>query len=125
MIIINKNSKKFDFRNNENNESLFNGKGNFNNGDNVIIDDEKYEKNKMENDERQILMWLEERDEIESEELNKIAKIVLDRIKDKLSGTDFNKDVVYDTKMQVQKLITQATSDENLAQSYLGWCPFW
>ena len=70
-------------------------------------------------------MWLEERDEIESEELNKIAKIVLDRIKDKLSGTDFNKDVVYDTKMQVQKLITQATSDENLAQSYLGWCPFW
>ena len=121
---INKNNKKFDFRNNENNESLFNGKGNFNNGDNVIIDDEKYEKNKMENDERQILMWLEERDEIESEELNKIAKIVLDRIKDKLSGTDFNKDVVYDTKIQVQKLITQATSHENLAQSYLGWCPF-
>ena len=95
----------------------------FNNEDNAIIDDD--EKNKMENDERQILMWLEERDEIESEELNKIAKIVLDRIKDKLSGTDFNKDVVYDTKMQVQKLITQATSDENLAQSYLGWCPFW
>jgi len=119
----NKNSKKFDFGNNENNESLFNRKKNFNNEDNAIIDDD--EKNKMENDERQILMWLEERDEIESEELNKIAKIVLDRIKDKLSGTDFNKDVVYDTKMQVQKLITQATSDENLAQSYLGWCPFW
>jgi FKBP12-rapamycin complex-associated protein len=79
----------------------------------------------MENDERQILMLLEERDEIESEELNKIAKIVLDRIKDKLSGKDFNKNIIYDTKMQVQKLISQATSHENLAQSYLGWCPFW
>ena len=79
----------------------------------------------MENDERQILMLLEERDEIESEELNKIAKIVLDRIKDKLSGTDFNKNIVYDYKMQVDKLIILATFHENLAQSYLGWCPFW
>ena len=91
----------------------------------IIEEDENYEKNKMENDERQILMLLEERDEIESEELNKIAKIVLDRIKDKLSGKDFNKNIIYDTKMQVQKLISQATSHENLAQSYLGWCPFW
>jgi FKBP12-rapamycin complex-associated protein len=64
-------------------------------------------------------------DEIESEELNKIAKIVLERINDKLQGTDFVKTVPLDVKNQVEKLIKQATSHENLAQSYLGWCPFW
>jgi len=26
---------------------------------------------------------------------------------------------------QVQHLILQATSHENLCQSYIGWCPFW
>ncbi len=26
---------------------------------------------------------------------------------------------------QVQRLIEQATSHENLCQSYIGWCPFW
>jgi FKBP12-rapamycin complex-associated protein len=64
-------------------------------------------------------------DEIESEELNKIAKMVLERINDKLQGTDFNKNVQLDIKSQVEKLIKQATSHENLSQSYLGWCPFW
>ena len=66
----------------------------------------------------------EENDEIDLEELNKIAQIVLDRIQDKLSRTDFNPDIVYDVKSQIDKLIQQATSNENLAQSYLGWCPF-
>ena len=28
-------------------------------------------------------------------------------------------------KEQVKQLIDQATSHENLSQSYLGWCPFW
>ncbi|KAL5705931.1 non-specific serine/threonine protein kinase [Ranunculus cassubicifolius] len=28
-------------------------------------------------------------------------------------------------KLQVQKLILQATSHENLCQNYVGWCPFW
>ncbi len=64
-------------------------------------------------------------DEIESEELNKIAKIVLERINDKLQGTDFSKNIQLDVKNQVEKLIKQATSHENLSQSYLGWCPFW
>ena len=27
--------------------------------------------------------------------------------------------------VQVQRLIQQATSHENLCQSYIGWCPFW
>jgi len=26
---------------------------------------------------------------------------------------------------QVHRLLSQATSDENLCQSYIGWCPFW
>jgi FKBP12-rapamycin complex-associated protein len=26
---------------------------------------------------------------------------------------------------QVQRLIAQAISHENLCQSYIGWCPFW
>ena len=88
-------------------------------------EEEKKEKKKMEDDERQIFNLFEEKDEIESEELNKIAQMVLDRIQNKLSGTDFYQDSVCDAKTQVDKLITQATSYENLAQSYLGWCPFW
>ena len=87
--------------------------------------EEKIEKKKMEDDERQIFNSFEEKDEIESEELNEIAQIVLERIQDKLSGTDFYPNVVIDAKTQVDKLIIQATSYENLAQSYLGWCPFW
>ena len=89
---------------------------------------EKDEKKKMENDERQIFILYEENDEIDeidSEQLNNIAQIVLDRIQDKLSGTDFNPDIIYDVKNQVNELIKSATSYENLAQSYLGWCPFW
>ena len=88
-------------------------------------EEEKKEKKKMEDDERQIFNLFEEKDQIESEELNKIAQMVLDRIQNKLSGTDFYQDSVCDAKTQVDKLITQATSYENLAQSYLGWCPFW
>ena len=89
---------------------------------------EKDEKKKLENDERQIFILYEENDEIDeldSEELNNIAQIVLDRIQDKLSGTDFKPDIIYDVKNQVNELIKSATSYENLAQSYLGWCPFW
>jgi len=88
-------------------------------------EDEKIEKKKMEEDERQIFNLFEEKDEMESEKLNTIAQIVLDRIQDKLSGTDFYPDTVCDPQTQVDKLIMQATSYENLAQSYLGWCPFW
>ena len=95
----------------------------------------------MESTERQLFNLFEERgiilqklknkylnlnlDEIESDELNKIAKIVLERISDKLQGTDFNKKNQLDVKNQVERLIRQATSHENLSQSYLGWCPFW
>ena len=89
---------------------------------------EKDKKKKLENDERQMFNLYEENDEIDeldSEQLNNIAKIVLDRIQNKLSGTDFNPNIIYDVKNQVNELIKSATSYENLAQSYLGWCPFW
>ena len=86
------------------------------------------EKKKMVDDERQMFILYEENDEIDeidSDKLNNIAKIVLNRIHDKLIGTDIRPDTFYDAKSQVDELIKSATSNENLAQSYLGWCPFW
>lgn len=86
----------------------------------------------MGSEERQLFNLFEELgiesfilDDVETEELNKIAKIVLERITDKLQGTDFQKNIQLDIKSQVEKLIKQATSSENLAQSYIGWCPYW
>ena len=89
------------------------------------VEKEKVEKKRIENEERQILNDYEENDEIEFEELNKIAQIILNRITQKLTGMDFNNDNPLEVKEQIDRLINQATSNENLAQSYLGWCPFW
>ena len=47
------------------------------------------------------------------------------RVRDKLTGRDFGNDVPLGTSTQVNKLILQATSHENLSQCYIGWCPFW
>jgi FKBP12-rapamycin complex-associated protein len=38
-------------------------------------------------------------------------------------GEDMGKDL--EVPAQVQRLVLQATSHENLCQSYIGWCPFW
>ena len=61
--------------------------------------------------------------------LNEKALKVIRRVQDKLTGTDFpdSRDgedplVVQD---QVQRLIIQATSSENLCQLFIGWCAFW
>lgn len=89
------------------------------------IEDIDLEKKRMGSAERQLYIEFEEREEVESDDLNKIAKIVLERIIDKLQGTDFSKVETLDVVKQVEKLIKQATSHENLSQSYLGWCPFW
>ena len=90
------------------------------------IEKERDEKKQIENEERQLLNYYEENnDEIEFEELNKIAQLVLNRIKQKLTGFDFNNDNPLTVKDQIDRLINQAKSDENLSQSYLGWCPFW
>lgn len=64
-----------------------------------------------------------------NEVLNERAVIVMARMSNKLTGRDFPIGVDLEpgltVKSQVQKLIAQATSHENLCQSYVGWCPFW
>ncbi|KAF5809368.1 putative non-specific serine/threonine protein kinase [Helianthus annuus] len=83
-----------------------------------------------------------------NEVLNELAVVVMARMNNKLTGRDFSTcsslpttapgenttlisgdtrevDHGLSVKLQVQKLILQATSHENLCQSYVGWCPFW
>lgn len=63
-------------------------------------------------------------------ELNERALSVISRVHNKLTGRDFgdrrnqgrNPLTVPE---QVHKLIQQATSTENLCQSFSGWCPWW
>lgn len=63
--------------------------------------------------------------------LNERAVAVMKRMSDKLTGRDFIGDGLPQSgesdsiASQVQRLISQATSHENLCQSYIGWCPFW
>jgi FKBP12-rapamycin complex-associated protein len=61
--------------------------------------------------------------------LNEKALKVIRRVQDKLSGTDFHPSTEgidpLDVQDQVQKLIVQATSTENLCQLFIGWCAFW
>jgi len=59
------------------------------------------------------------------EATNKRALQIVNRVKDKLTGRDFNKDEAIDVEKQVDLLIQQATSRANLCQAYIGWCPFW
>ncbi|CAO2815870.1 unnamed protein product [Amaranthus hypochondriacus] len=85
-----------------------------------------------------------------NEVLNERAVMVMARMSNKLTGRDFSaassstgatqhgadnsnlasgdaREVEHglSVKLQVQKLIAQATSYENLCQNYVGWCPFW
>lgn len=66
-----------------------------------------------------------------SEVLNERAVAVMERMSAKLTGRDFAGDGAAtgaesdSVQQQVQRLIQQATSHENLCQSYIGWCPFW
>lgn len=59
------------------------------------------------------------------EAINKKALAVVNRVRDKLTGRDFDSAVTSEVPQQVDLLIQQATSHENLCQSYIGWCPFW
>lgn len=73
------------------------------------------------------LMSLADRDQgsggMYEETLNAKALKVIRRVQDKLSGNDFlENDGVEE---QVQRLIVQATSTENLCQLFVGWCAFW
>jgi FKBP12-rapamycin complex-associated protein len=61
----------------------------------------------------------------QSEGLNKKALDIVQRVRDKLTGRDFNPKDCLSVKDQVDLLICQATNNENLCQCYIGWCPFW
>jgi len=61
----------------------------------------------------------------EPEALNTKAIAVINRVRDKLTGSDFNPSKPLDIHPQVDLLVEQATSHENLCQCYIGWCPFW
>uniref|UniRef100_A0A915JVW2 non-specific serine/threonine protein kinase n=1 Tax=Romanomermis culicivorax TaxID=13658 RepID=A0A915JVW2_ROMCU len=56
---------------------------------------------------------------------SKRALQVIQRIRDKLAGRDFNPIESLDVHTQVELLVQQAISHENLCQCYIGWCPFW
>lgn len=59
-------------------------------------------------------------------QLNAKALSVVERVKKKLAGRDFDDGKrVLSVQVQVDRLIQQATSHENLCQLYYGWCPFW
>lgn len=62
-----------------------------------------------------------------AEALNEKALKVIRRVEDKLMGTDFPDcdGRPLDVADQVQRLIVQATSSENLCQLFIGWCSFW
>ncbi|KAI0064021.1 atypical/PIKK/FRAP protein kinase [Artomyces pyxidatus] len=56
---------------------------------------------------------------------NDRALAVYNRVQHKLTGRDFNPDTILPVNAQVDKLILQATSLENLCQCFSGWCAFW
>ncbi|KAL9089004.1 MAG: hypothetical protein Q9159_002807 [Coniocarpon cinnabarinum] len=71
-----------------------------------------------------------------TEQQNQRALQVLSRVKEKLTGRDFNRPpsvntpqpsepLELDVEEQVERLILEATNLENLCQHYIGWCSFW
>eukprot|EP01083_Nonionella_stella_P022317 61746_1 len=65
-----------------------------------------------------------EQKENQSDVLNERAIQVIERVSNKLTGRDFANEVL-EVPAQVERLIQQATSHENLCQCYMGWCPTW
>ncbi|TGZ84962.1 FAT-domain-containing protein [Ascodesmis nigricans] len=59
------------------------------------------------------------------EQQNQKAMQVLERVRAKLTGTDFGGKEELEVARQVAKLIEQAVNWENLCQHYIGWCSFW
>ncbi|CAH8510940.1 unnamed protein product [Schistosoma margrebowiei] len=51
------------------------------------------------------------------------ARSVMERIRQKLTGTE--RDQMMSVSAQVDFLIREATSNQNLCQMYIGWCAFW
>jgi len=59
----------------------------------------------------------------EPEALNERAVRVIHRVHNKLTGREFGEELT--VSQQVQCLIEQATSHQNLCQCFVGWCPYW
>mmetsp|Transcript_16914 Transcript_16914/g.18791 ORF Transcript_16914/g.18791 Transcript_16914/m.18791 type:complete len:310 (-) Transcript_16914:171-1100(-) len=76
---------------------------------------------------REVMSLLEGQEGTANEEaLNEKALKVIRRVQKKLSGTDLDESgEAFDVPDQVQRLIVQATSSENLCQLFIGWCAFW
>lgn len=55
-----------------------------------------------------------------AEVTNKKARQIIDRVKQKLTGNDFNTQEPVDVQKQVDLLVEQATNNENLCQNYIG-----
>ena len=53
------------------------------------------------------------------------ARVAISRIADKLCGSDFEAGQVLPVKEQVDRLIREAQSTENLCRLFTGWCAFW
>ena len=137
-LIIEQQKEKFNIKNNDINIVE---KKSENTDDNLLFDtnlknnnirkisEKRIEKRKYKNKE-EIIEIKDERHMMEKEhddytsELYKIAQIVLQRIDNKLNGMDFYSGVKLNEKEQVDILIKEAMSPENLATSYLGWEPF-
>lgn len=55
-----------------------------------------------------------------AEVTNKKARMIAEKVKQKLTGNDFNTIEPVDVQKQVDLLIQQATNNENLCQNYIG-----
>ena len=74
---------------------------------------------------------------VPQEELTEKAVAVIHRVVDKLTGLDFQDNLQTEENMatnrvialpipeQIDRLIKQATSNENLSTCFIGWCAFW
>lgn len=58
-------------------------------------------------------------------ELTDKAVSVIHRVMDKLIGLDFDNKTALEISEQIDRLIQQATSNENLSTCFSGWCAFW
>jgi FKBP12-rapamycin complex-associated protein len=77
----------------------------------------------------------DESSRLEEESVNRGDNVVhsgalnaLNRVASKLTGRDYRSRLhnqVASVPEQVDLLITEATSVENLCQAYVGWCAFW
>ncbi|OHS97693.1 PIKK family atypical protein kinase [Tritrichomonas foetus] len=62
---------------------------------------------------------------VPKEKLNTSSKEIRKRVRQKLTGTDFEEGTHLSVEDQATKLIQMATDTYNLSRMYSGWCPYW